>query len=225
MTQIYVLPKPEDLPSSDAALRELERVPEILYRGLEYAAYKTNAFKETEFPDKKRLDACLSASIFRAHAIEFLRREGLDARPDGCNWHFNDLPFLGISFYYNRLHVRILKGPESVMPGCGRSKRKKKFYDQQETNYLIGTKPMRSKANLIVLWDFTPGAYALAQLWLALPAKGGQRVQDVSAYWSIPLAHPAEQIVPTNPSTPSDDGMDGLIKAKTKIAEEKATGS
>jgi hypothetical protein len=225
MTQIYVLPKPEALPTSTAALAALERVPEILYRGLEYAAYKTNAFRDAEFPDKRRLDACLSASIFRAHAIDFLRREGLDAREDGCNWHFNDLPFLGISFYYDRLHVRILKGPDSVMPGCGRSKRKKKFYDQQETNYLTGNMPMRSKANLIVLWDFTPGAYALAQLWLALPAKGGQRVQDVSAYWSIPLAHPAEQIGSPTPSMPSDDGMDGLIKAKIEIAKEKAKGS
>lgn len=225
MTQIYVLPKPEDLPSSDAALKDLERVPEILYHGLEYAAYKTNAFKEAEFPDKKRLDAGLSASIFRAHAIDFFRREGLDAREDGCNWHFNDLPFLGISFYYNRLHVRILKGPESMMPGCGKSRRKRKFYDQQETNYLIGTTPMRSKANLIVLWDFTSGAYALAPLWLALPAKGGQRPQDVAAYWSIQLAHPAEQTAPTLPPTPSDDGMDGLIKAKIEIVEDKAKRS
>jgi hypothetical protein len=225
MTQIYCLPRPEALPSPESALKELVRVPEILYRGLEYAAYKTNAFKDAEFPTKKKLDVGLSASIFRAHAIAFLRGEGLDAQEDGCNWQFNDLPFLGISFYYNGFHVRILKGPEGKLPGCGRSRRKKKFYDQLVTNYLIGNKPMRTKANFVVLWDFTPGAYALAQLWLALPAKGGQRVQDVSAYWCEPLAHPAEQFAPSTPPPAADDGMDGLIKSKVEIAKEEAEGS
>jgi hypothetical protein len=224
MTQIYALPLPTDLPTFQTALSDLERVPDILYRGLEYGAFKTSSFREAEFP-KRKLDACLSASVFRAHAIDFFKREGLDAQPDGFQWTFNNLPFLGISFYYNQLHVRILKGPDALLPGCGRSRKKKKFYDQLQSSYLVGTTPMRSKANLIVLWDFNSD-YALAQLWLALPAKGGQRPKDVSAFWCNPLDHPAEKsgtpVPPT--SVPSDDGMDQLIRTKTEAAEDKAKG-
>jgi hypothetical protein len=219
MTQISVLPLPNGLPTFESAVANLERVPDIIYRGLEHGAYKTASFRDAEFP-KKRLDACLSASIFRAHAIDFLKREGIDAQADGFKWTFNDLPFMGISFYYNQLHVRILKGPNSVLPGCGRSGKKKKFYDQLPSNYLIGNKAMRSTANLIVLWDFD-SAYALAQLWLALPANGGQRPQDVSAFWCDPLAHPAEKTGPITPPKPNDDGMDKLIQTKNEVAKEK----
>lgn len=220
MTQIYGLPMPDGLPTFDAALANLQRVPEILYRGLEYGAYKTSAYRDTEFPEKKKLDACLSASMLRAHAIEFLRKEGLDAREDGCHWKFNDLPFCGISFYFNGYHVRVLKGPDGVMPGCGRSRKKRRFYRQVQSSYLIGTAPMLSTANLIVLWDFAQG-YSLRQLWLALPANGGERPKDVSAYWCYPLAHPAEQSVTPPSPTPSDDGLDEMIKARDTDDEAK----
>jgi hypothetical protein len=108
------------------------------------------------------------------------------------------------------------------LPGCGRSGKKDRFYDQFPSNYLIGNKPMRSNANLIVLWDFD-GDYALAHLWLALPANGGQRPQDVSAHWCESLSHPAEmaaRITPTPPPTSGDDGMDRLIRPKTDTAEK-----
>jgi hypothetical protein len=224
MIQNHLLPLPEGLPTFQSALQSLGRVPEILYRGLEYGASKTSEFRQREFP-RKRLDACLSASIFRAHGIEYLRREGIDAQPDGFKWMFNNLPFLGISFYYNQMHVRILKGPDGILPGCGRSRRKHRFYDQLPSNYLLGNVPMRSTANLIVLWDFN-GDYALARLWLTLPANGGQRPQDVSAFWCNSLDHPAEMtgpvaVTPTPPSDSGDDGMSQLIRPKVEIDEKK----
>jgi hypothetical protein len=222
MTQKTLIPLPQDLPDFQSALADLGRVPDILYRGLEYAAYKTSSYRDAEFP-KKWLDACLSAAIFRAHAIEFLKQEGLDAGPDGPRWWFNRLPFLGISFYYNRLHIRILKGPGGALPGCGISGRRKKFYNQLPSNYLIGNAPMRSKANLIVLWDFD-SAYALAQLWLALPANGGRRPQDVSVFWCDPLVHPAEKAAPPPPPTTQDDGMDELVRPRTEAAKDEDMG-
>ncbi len=125
MTQISVLPLPAGLPTYNSALTVLERVPDILYRGLEYGAFKTSSFRDAEFP-KKRLDACLSASIFRAHAIDFLKREGIDAQADGFKWTFNDLPFMGISFYYNEFHIRILKGTEFCVAGVRQVRKKEK---------------------------------------------------------------------------------------------------
>jgi hypothetical protein len=117
MTQIALLPRPEDLPSFDEAIEKLERVPEILFRGLEHAAYKTSRFKQEESPSKF-LDAGLAASLFRFHSIDFLQAEGIDAQPDEWKWTFNRLPFLGISFYYANYHVRVLKGPGGALPGC-----------------------------------------------------------------------------------------------------------
>lgn len=220
--QTHLLPLPGGLPTFESAIDDLDRVPQILYRGLEYGASKTSEFREREFP-RKKLDACLSASIFRAHGIEYLRREGIDAQPDGFKWMFNNLPFLGISFYYNRMHVRILKGPDGILPGCGRSRKKHRFYDQLPSNYLVGNAPMRSTSNLIVLWDFS-GNYDLAHLWLALPANGGPRPQDVSAYWCNALDHPAEMVAPTPTTLPSgEDGMEKLIRPINEPVEDEGT--
>ena len=117
MIQNHLLPLPEGLPTFQSAVKTLDRVPEILYRGLEYGASKTSEFRQREFP-RKRLDACLSASIFRAHGIEYLRREGIDAQPDGFKWMFNNLPFLGISFYYNQCTCESSKAQTVFFPAA-----------------------------------------------------------------------------------------------------------
>lgn len=202
-------------------MESLERVPEVLYQALEHAALKTKEFKDHHFPKKKRIDACLSAAVFRAHAIEYLRGHGIDAREDAHKWSFRYLPFCGISFYYNRRHVRILKGPEGVLPGCGHSKRRKQFYDQHQTRYLVGNQVMESSANLIVLWDFD-SAYALAHIWLALPFRGGKRPKDVSVYWCENVPHPAQKIAPAPEQPQVDDGLDHLIKPKQEPKEEES---
>lgn len=224
MSQDNLLPLPLGLPTFQSALVQLEHVPEVLYHALEFAASKTCEYKNAEFPISK-FDVHLAAAMFRAKAIQYLKEHDIDAREDGCNWAFNDLPFAGISFYYNNQHVRILKGRNGELPGCGRSRIKKRFYAQVQTSYLIGNQPMRSAANFVVLWDFGPG-YILSGLWLALPAKGGSRPQDVSRYWCEILPHPAEmQHQQTSPVPPSDDGLDQLIRAKPdqkEIAKGKA---
>lgn len=222
--QKSLLPLPSDLPTFEAAVESLESVPEILYQGLEKAALKTKEFKERDFPKKKRLDACLMAAVFRAHAIEFLREHGIKAREDAHKWSFHHLPFCGISFYYKRRHVRILKGPDGELPGCGHSKRRKKFYNQCPTRYMDGTQIVESSANLIVLWDFD-SAYALAPLRLALPSKGAKRQQDVSVYWCETLQHPIQASEPVPESPQQDDGLDKLIKPKTDIKKEEESGT
>jgi len=220
MTQITLLSRPDDLPSFEQALQSLERVPDILFRGLENAAYRTSRFKTKESPTKP-LDAGLTASLFRFHAIEFLQSEGIDAQPDEWKWTFNKLPFLGISFYYANHHIRILKGPGGSLPGCGISRRKARFYRQLPTNYLVGSQPRRSVANLVLLWDLTP-SYDLAGLWLTLPAKSGMRQQDVSAYWCESLEHPAEHVNVTPDVDPSGGGLGNLIEPlDNENAQEK----
>jgi len=220
MTQITLLPKPDDLPDFDAALHNLEEVPTILFQALEHAAYKTSEFKEKASPTK-RLDAGLAASLFRFYATGYLNDHGIRARADAWKWTFNSLPFLGISFFYNEYHVRVLKGPGGALPGCGLSLRKRRFYRQLPINYLVGSTPHRSIANLIVLWDMTP-TYDLAGLLLALPADGGVRQRDVSAYWINPLSHPAVSSEATPNAGDDDEGLGSLIeKPETEVRKEK----
>src|SRR5437899_152457 len=108
--QLTILPLPPELPTFEQALADLGRVPSILYRGLEHAAFKTGNFRDEECPTES-LDRGLSATLFRFHGIKFLCREGIDAQQDEFQWTFDRLPFLGISFHFDRVHVRILKGP------------------------------------------------------------------------------------------------------------------
>jgi len=222
MTQIALLPKPDDLPDFNAALDHLGDVPSLLFEGLENAAYEVSQFREQHNP-RKRLDSGLAASLFRFHSVKFLQEQGIDARIDGWKWTFNRLPFLGISFYYDHYHVRVLKGPGGALPGCGFSHRKKRFYRQLASNYLIGAVPHRTTANLVVLWDLTP-AYDLSGLWLALPAEGAVKQQDVSAYWIQKLSHPASGMVETpQPDDPSD-GLGNLIEKITDVEQDGNAG-
>ena len=111
-----------------------------------------------------------------------------------------------------------------LLPGCGHSRKKKKFYDQHPTRYLVGNEIKESDANLIVLWDFD-SVYALAHLWMVLPARGGKRPQDVSAFWCHPISHPAEMPFPKPKSSPADEGLDELIQPKNDIKDDEDTGT
>ncbi len=214
--QISVLPRPDGLPDFSEALAALGRVPVSLYTGLEHAAFKTGSFRDAECPGE-RLDGGLSAGLFRFHGIRHLRSEGIDAAADEFKWTFDRLPFMGISFYYERFHIRVLKGPGGSPPGCGTSKPKNRFYSQFPTMYLIGNKPTRSKANLIVIWDFD-ATYSLARLWLVcfpLKAEGVRRMY-LFAYWCEPIPHPADMLGSVPPPTPPpDDDLGGLIQRDT----------
>ena len=118
--------------------------------------------------------------------------------------------------------MRVLKGPNGTLPGCGKSERKKRFFNQVQTSYLVGNVPTRTSANIIVLWDFDT-SYALAQLWLALPAVGAARAEDVRAFWCEPIPHPAVTAVPATPSvTLATNALDSLVRPKVdKIEEDK----
>ncbi len=204
-------PRPDYIPSFEEEIENLGRVPTILYHALEDAAFKARSAQDREFPGEK-VDPGLSAAWFRAHALRNLRAEGIDAQEDKCKWTFNRIPFSGISFYFKDRHIRVLKGCEGILPGCGYSLKKKRFYNQVSSSYLETNKPVQTKLNLIVLWDcdFTCG---LSQLWLACPREGGKRPDDVDKYWCNPIRHPAEMSPPVSQGggSPTDD-LDDLIR-------------
>jgi len=199
------------IPSFEQVVAELRRVPAILYDSLEGAAYKVRTYRDAECPDE-RLDGGLSASIFRLHSLRGLKREGIDAEQDEFKWTFDRLPFLGISFFYRRHHIRVLKGRNGIPPGCGNSAKKRRFFGQTSSFYLEKGKAQRSDLNLIVLWDFD-FHYGLSNLWLGCPAVGGVRPNDVRMYWLEPLPHPEVVAHPTTVTiAPQIDQLDQMIR-------------
>jgi hypothetical protein len=212
--------RPVELPTFDAAISRLDRVPVLLYRALEHGAAKVAAYRDVEFPSE-RMDEGLAATMLRAHSRRFLKDNGVHAVDE--DWLLDNLPFIGLSFHYDQLHVRVLKGSSGVVPGCGTSTPKLKFYNQVQASYLLGTQTLVTDANLLVLWDFTAN-YALSPLLLALPAKGGARSEEVSMYWKEIIPHPAEGGMPgtTSPLMPGGGGdLDDLIVAYEDTTKER----
>ena len=216
--------KPADLPDFETALRNLGRVPLGLYGAFEYAASKVAEFRGAQCPGEL-LDECLSACLFRFHALRFLRTQGIDAQADE-DFSLDRLSFLGISFHYAGYHVRVLKGPDGELPGCGASERKTRFFNQLPAYYLVDGKIVTPTGNLIVTWAFEAN-YGLGQLWLVLPATGGPLPKDVAAFWWEPIPHPAEglQGVPIPPSsTPPPDDLEGMVARLDEAANEEVAG-
>ncbi len=197
-------------------MENLDRVPLILYQALEFGAAKVAAYRDSECPGE-RIDEGFAASMLRFHATRLLKDKGIDAQLED-DWTVDPLPFLGLSFHYGRYHVKILKGAGGVLPGCGTSQRKIAFYGQIPSFYLAGKKSVQTTANLLVLWDFD-SVYGLSGLWLALPAIGGSRAGDVSAFWCERMPRPEEGLrgVPAPPIPPLDD-LDGIL---VKLSEEE----
>lgn len=134
--QTTLLELPPDLPDFSTAMNNLGRVPLAMWDCLERAASKTASFRDSECPNE-RLDEGLAATLVRFHAKRYLNISGIEAQLDQ-DWTLDWLPFLGLSFHHNGYHVRILKGSDGCLPGCGISEKKKNFYSQIPTMYLVG---------------------------------------------------------------------------------------
>jgi len=221
MQQQQLLPLPDDLPAFSEAHSILNDIMPMLYKGLEGGAYKVAAYRDQEFPNET-LDAGLAASILRCHSSRFIRTIGTEFSME--EWIEDHIPFMGMSFYYKGYHVRIRKGPNGELPGCGDSDKIRRFYNQLSTRYLIGAETTESKCNVVVLWNFGPG-YTLEQLRLALPARGAPRAENVSFYWNELIPYPTEGFgVPPGEPQPTpgseDGGLDKIIKRPDVAAKE-----
>lgn len=217
MQQQQLLPLPDGLPNFEEALATLGDIVPTIYKALENGAYKVSSYRESEAPNEL-LDAGFAASILRFHSSRDIKNIGIDFQSE--DWIEDSIPFMGMSFYYKKCHVRILKGPNGELPGCGDSEKKKRFYNQLPSLYLIGTETIQSACNVVVLWNFGP-SYSLEQLRLALPAKAASRAENVSAYWNQPIPYVSTAIQSPSPTSLTDDGMDKLIKPQAPSKDDE----
>ena len=217
MQQQQLLPLPEGLPTFEEALKTLDEIIPTIQKGLENGAYKVSAYRDQEAPSEM-LDAGFAATLLRFHSSRVIKTIGTDFQLE--DWIEDSIPFMGMSFYFKRCHVRILKGPNGELPGCGDSEKKKRFYNQLPSLYLIGTETVQSECNVIVLWNFGV-SYNLEPLRLVLPAKGASRAEHVSAYWNQPIPYISGTVQTPEPVSPSDDGMDKIVKPQAPAKEDE----
>ena len=207
--QTPLIDLPEEMPDFQTAMSELGRIPLILYQGLEQAASEAAGFRDANCPSE-RMDEGLTASLVRFRLQRYLKRVGVESQLED-ELSIDPLPFMGISLHYGTYHVKVLKGASGCLPGCGDSEKKVRFYNQVQTMYLVDNRPMQTNANLIVLWDLDL-SYALSGVWLALPAAGGARAGEVSAFWLERIPHPSEGLAGIAPQAPPpQDDLDGLV--------------
>lgn len=219
--QTPLIDLPVEMPDYQTSMSELGRIPLILYQGLEQAASEAAGFRDAKCPGE-RMDEGLTASLIRFHLQRYLKRVGVESQLED-DLSIDPLPFMGISFHYGTYHVKVLKGARGCLPGCGDSEKKVRFYNQVQSMFVVDNRPVQTSANLVVLWDLD-SAYGLAGVWLGLPAVGGARAGDVSAFWLERIPHPSEGMVGIVPqSPPPQDDLDGLVVPLQK--ERKAVRS
>ena len=167
---------------------------------MEFAVAKNQEYFE-KLCDRERPESHIREMIVRHQAKRYFKR--LDARveeepDDGLN--LINQPLLALNLRLGPVALRILKGREGAVPGCGHSVARSRFYGQFSARHIDANRQIHeTKLNLLVLWDFDK-KFNLDQLWLACPPKGGFSAQDVECYWNKPLPHAAAiQTTPTAP--------------------------
>lgn len=185
--------QPEPLPHFEEVTRVLDSFLWLLYESLEAGATICRRYYE-ELSDGELPEPYLREMMVRAQAKRYLARNGLHAkniRERGFN--LASEPLLSMLIHYKGFAIRVLKAKGGIPPGCGRSRRRKDFYNQVPIAYLgDDRKPSYSKTNLLLLWDFS-SRFGIASVWVACPEVAGARSQDVVLAWRELIPNPVVQ--------------------------------
>jgi hypothetical protein len=99
-------------------------------------------------------------------------------------------PLISLLILASGYAIRVLKGKDGIIPGCGLSARRRKFYNQVPMRYLDTDGAIKgTHTNLILLWDFN-AAFGIQAVWLACPQVAGARSQDVVLAWKESIQNP-----------------------------------
>ena len=190
--------EPEPLPSFGEVMAVLDSFVRLLYESLEAGAAVCRRYYE-DFCAGEIPEPYLREMMVRAQAKRYLGQSGLQVkkiRERGFN--LVSEPLLSLLIHHKGFAIRVLKAKKGVPPGCGRSKRRKDFYNQVPVAYLgDGGKPVRSKTNLLVFWDFS-STFGIANVWVACPEVAGARPQDVVLAWQEHIPSPVIQTAPSS---------------------------
>jgi len=188
--------EPESLPSFRDVASVLGPLVSQIYESLDAGAAVCRRYYE-ELSSGVRPEPYLREMMIRSQAKLYLTQSGLqvkDIREPKLNLATE--PLLSLLMHYKGFAIRVLKAKRGISPGCGRSKRRKNFYNQVPVSFINEEgKPASSKHNLLVFWDFT-STFGVGSVWLACPAVAGARPQDVVLAWQELIPNPVTQTVP-----------------------------
>ncbi len=205
------------VPGFEQTLTALRSIPSLLYRAIEFGTVQNHTYFDT-LSDGDRPRPHIREMIVRDMAKKYLERHNIAVQED--TMQFNNEPLVAIVFHYGPFLVRVLKGRNGVLPGCGNSRRRRRFYSQHPSLYLDqARRPHRSKLNLVLLWDFDPN-FNLSQLWLVCPRTGGRTSADVTWYWHEKIPRPVALNVFPAPTAEeiqaSDDELENMLRDESE---------
>lgn len=196
-------------PSFKQAVDALGIVPEILYRALEFGTSQNRLFFE-QLSEKERPRPHIREIIVRDQAKRFLQRNDFQVEDEVIN--VGGEPLAALLTRWGPVQIRTLKAISGLVPGCGDSFKRRRFYNQLPDLYLgRDGKTRQTRLNLLFLWDFDP-TFNLGNVWLSLPLRAGENSADVVTFWHEPLPHPATLAPDVKAGTARQEAEDELEK-------------
>jgi hypothetical protein len=120
-----------------------------------------------------------------------------EAETQSTEVEMESLALLGLGGFYNGYDFKIFKSNDGLLP-VAVSEPRQKFYDQQLRMRfppeLSTAAPTLVKLNIAILWRFDT-SWTNVDLSLAVPKAGGPARRLVSAYYTVPIAHPVTTII------------------------------
>lgn len=180
--------------TKEQTLTELEKFFPVVWDAFETAMSSVQGF----FDKNKKEDIYLASHLVRY----YVKKNIGDNQWKLSNFHIEDLPNTGLSFYYNSFHIRIWKYAGSELPLPGFSKSKDAFLRQQRSGRQINIMDMLGLfnqededkyENLALLWVADKNLN-LKGLILSHPEKDYSGASEIRADWSICLKHPIETL-------------------------------
>lgn len=165
--------------SPEIVMQELSPLFPSIYSALDFGAGKAKEFFEKqETLEGKNIDLYLAPHLVRYYALNFLKRNGQDAREDN-ELSLDNIPFNGIHINHGCYQIKILKSNKGDLPVPGHSKTRREYYDQRFIDFGNGE---LQDVKLILLWNVDM-FYGLGILSLAFPKSGGITRESVTAHW------------------------------------------
>lgn len=204
------------LPTFEAALDALGPIPNLLYRALEFGTSQNRTYWD-QLCDQERPGLHVREMLVRHQAKRFLLREQIPVKED--RFSVETEPLIALVFRYEDIAVRVLKGRKGIIPGCGRSRNRRRFYNQAPQFFLDKSRRTRkTKLNLVVLWDFDQ-SFNLRQLWLACPISAGKTPAQIGCFWKEPIPFVVAQAPAVPQALPADDDLRNLLDNRTDSAD------
>jgi hypothetical protein len=213
----------QDVPSFRRVAADLGSLVGILYRSIEYGTLQNRTYFEV-LSDGERPRSHVREMIVWDMAKRFLERNNFVVEEERLI--VANEPLVALVLTWGDFQIRILKGRNGILPGCGRSRIRKRFYGQFPISYLDAAgRSRRTKLNLIFLWDFD-SVFNLAKIWLVCPKSGGAGAADVTWFWheEVPLPGIGSGTTPpAQPQSPeSDVELEELLRESQEREEDEA---